>query len=181
MGYPDPAVLPCPYDASLLLALAICSFIGQTLLNRSFQITSAAKGSSLMCTQVGLSPQLAWVSHGPLLISMHLCSLACLADRPAEVAHPHHTTRYCLSRELMTRNILPSVYLPGRCACLQVLHAHVFGIFLLDEHESLWGILGSILIAAGVVTVNGAKSGRSSGGGPPCAGVGCCSRESACK
>ena len=52
VGYPDRAVLPGLADTELLLALAICSFIGQMLLNRSFQITSAAKGSSLMCTQV---------------------------------------------------------------------------------------------------------------------------------
>lgn len=37
------------------------------------------------------------------------------------------------------------------------MHAHIFGVTLLDERESVWGILGSLLIASGVVTVNGAK------------------------
>jgi hypothetical protein len=41
---------------------------------------------------------------------------------------------------------------------LQVLYAHIFGVLLLDEQESLWGILGSMLIATGVVTVNSSKS-----------------------
>ena len=53
----------------------------------------------------------------------------------------------------------------------QVLHAHVFGIFLLDEHETLWGTLGSVAIAAGVVTVNAAKSGAGSAGKPCAVGL----------
>ena len=44
----------------------------------------------------------------------------------------------------------------------QVLYAHVFGVLLLDEQESLLGILGSVLIASGVITVNQAKSGNAS-------------------
>ncbi len=40
---------------------------------------------------------------------------------------------------------------------MQVLYAHIFGITLLNEQETVWGILGSLLIASGVVTVNGAK------------------------
>lgn len=41
---------------------------------------------------------------------------------------------------------------------MQVLYAHIFGITLLNEQETVWGILGSLLIASGVVTVNGAKA-----------------------
>ena len=48
------------------------------------------------------------------------------------------------------------------CADLQVLYAHIFGVTLLDEQETVWGILGSLLIASGVVTVNGAKGHNSS-------------------
>lgn len=45
--------------------------------------------------------------------------------------------------------------------CLQVLYAHIFGVTLLNEQETVWGILGSLLIASGVVTVNGAKGHKS--------------------
>ena len=80
VGYPDPAVLPGAHDAALLLTLALCSFIGQTLLNRSFQISSAAKGSSLMCTQVACRRSCLGLflvaNHGSACAS---CSLACLA------------------------------------------------------------------------------------------------------
>jgi hypothetical protein len=45
---------------------------------------------------------------------------------------------------------------------LQVLYAHIFGVTLLNEQETVWGILGSLLIASGVVTVNVAKGHKSS-------------------
>jgi hypothetical protein len=41
------------------------------------------------------------------------------------------------------------------------LYAHIFGVFLLNERESVLGILGSVLMAAGIVTLNGAKASRS--------------------
>ncbi len=41
---------------------------------------------------------------------------------------------------------------------LQVLYAHIFGVFLLNERETVWGVLGSLLIAAGVVTLNDAQA-----------------------
>lgn len=52
MGYPDTAVGIGQWDAALLMVISLCSFFGQTFLNRSFQIITAAKGSSIMCTQV---------------------------------------------------------------------------------------------------------------------------------
>lgn len=41
---------------------------------------------------------------------------------------------------------------------LQVLWAHVWGIGFLGEHEKWTGIMGSVLLAAGVVTVSSSKS-----------------------
>ena len=43
---------------------------------------------------------------------------------------------------------------------VQVLCAHVFGVALLHEAETLYGLAGSAAIAAGVITVNGAKMGN---------------------
>lgn len=89
VGYPDKVMLPGAFDSGMLCIIIFASFFGQMLLNHGFQIQSAAKGSSINCTQV--------------------------------------------------------------------LYAHIYGITLLNEQETVWGILGSLLIASGVVTVNGAK------------------------
>lgn len=41
---------------------------------------------------------------------------------------------------------------------MQVLWAHVWGIAFLGEHESWTGIMGSALLAAGVVSVSSSKA-----------------------
>ena len=51
------------WDAALLMVISLCSFFGQTFLNRSFQIITAAKGSSIMCTQVLQAPPCAGTLH----------------------------------------------------------------------------------------------------------------------
>lgn len=51
-------------------------------------------------------------------------------------------------------------------ASTQVLCAHVFGVTLLHEGESVVGLLGSAAIAAGVVTVNSANIGAAAKSGP---------------
>lgn len=74
-GYPDKAVLPGRFDACLLVGIALSSFLGQMMLNRSFQIQSAAKGSSIMCTQVRLCTK---VENGVACAgSAAVCLLAC--------------------------------------------------------------------------------------------------------
>ena len=49
---------------------------------------------------------------------------------------------------------------------LQVLCAHLFGVTLLHEGETILGIVGSAAIAAGVVTVNSAKFATAEPAGP---------------
>ena len=49
---------------------------------------------------------------------------------------------------------------------LQVLCAHLFGVSLLHEGETVLGIVGSAAIAAGVVTVNSAKFATAEPAGP---------------
>ena len=49
---------------------------------------------------------------------------------------------------------------------LQVLCAHLFGVTLLHEGETVLGIVGSAAIAAGVVTVNSAKTATAKPAGP---------------
>lgn len=51
-GFPDRAVVPGAFDSCMLCCIVMSSFTGQMLLNRSFQIQSAAKGSSINCMQV---------------------------------------------------------------------------------------------------------------------------------
>lgn len=41
---------------------------------------------------------------------------------------------------------------------MQVLWAHVWGIAFLGEHESWTGVMGSALLAAGVVSVSSSKA-----------------------
>lgn len=53
LGYPQPAVLPSPVQAVLLLLLAACSFTANLLVNRAFQIELAAKASAVNFSQVG--------------------------------------------------------------------------------------------------------------------------------
>ncbi|EFN59580.1 hypothetical protein CHLNCDRAFT_132944 [Chlorella variabilis] len=52
LGYPQPAVLPSPVQAVLLLLLAACSFTANLLVNRAFQIELAAKASAVNFSQV---------------------------------------------------------------------------------------------------------------------------------
>ena len=49
---------------------------------------------------------------------------------------------------------------------MQVLSAHVFGVTLLQERESIFGLAGSAAIAAGVVTVNSAKIAKAESASP---------------
>ena len=51
----------------------------------------------------------------------------------------------------------------GACS-LQVLCAHVYGVTLLQERETILGLAGSAAIAAGVVTVNSAKIAKTESG-----------------
>lgn len=55
MGYPDKVVVPGSFDCGMLCIIILSSFFGQMLLNHSFQIQNAAKGSSINCTQVYMS------------------------------------------------------------------------------------------------------------------------------
>ena len=52
VGYPDRVVIPGAFDCGMLSIVIFASFFGQMLLNHSFQIQNAAKGSSINCTQV---------------------------------------------------------------------------------------------------------------------------------
>ncbi len=52
VGYPDKVMLPGAFDSGMLCIVILASFFGQMLLNHGFQIQSAAKGSSINCTQV---------------------------------------------------------------------------------------------------------------------------------
>ncbi|EIE20443.1 hypothetical protein COCSUDRAFT_6072, partial [Coccomyxa subellipsoidea C-169] len=51
VGYPDKVVVPGSFDCGMLCIIILSSFFGQMLLNHSFQIQNAAKGSSINCTQ----------------------------------------------------------------------------------------------------------------------------------
>ena len=52
VGYPQRAVAPTPPQATLLLGIAACSFSGNLLINRAFQIELAAKASAVNFSQV---------------------------------------------------------------------------------------------------------------------------------
>lgn len=85
-AYPRAAVLPGPLESVFLLAIGLCSFTAQLLLNRGFQIQLAVKAAAVNYTQV--------------------------------------------------------------------IYAHIFGAAFFQESITLLGILGSMLIAVGVLTVN---------------------------
>lgn len=59
-GYPEPAVLPSPLQAAMLLLIACGSFGGNLLVNRAFQLELAAKASAVNFTQVGGSAWGGW-------------------------------------------------------------------------------------------------------------------------
>lgn len=68
VGYPDRAVVPGTFDCGMLCIVISASFFGQMLLNHSFQIQNAAKGSSINCTQVRACTYLVALSmNGQLL------------------------------------------------------------------------------------------------------------------
>lgn len=51
-GYPEPAVLPSPLQGLLMVCVAVGSFGGNLLVNRAFQLETAAKASAVNFTQV---------------------------------------------------------------------------------------------------------------------------------
>ena len=190
VGYPDRAVAIGRTDAGLLVVIALSSFFGQMLLNRSFQIIPAAKGSSIMCTQV----------HTPSLVqqcAFQSCSL--LWDVETDTMHHQEMRWYSVVTAACSASAFASKWemqgrklssscsdFPGTlysavpvdkfiCGAVQVLYAHIFGV-LLGDQETLWGLLGAALIACGVVSVNRAKSGLPAPGsakqGPSLAGRG---------
>jgi drug/metabolite transporter (DMT)-like permease len=97
LGWPRPAVWPTLLDWGCLTAIAISSFSANILLNRGFQIETAAVGSAVNTTQViyshiigivVLHEELSWLGAlGALMITLGVCIVAGAGTKKEERSH----------------------------------------------------------------------------------------------